>query len=267
MYDYLLGGRENFQADRDAADSLLRVLPEVKQTVRDNRAFLYRVVRYLSEQGIDQFLDIGSGLPTQQNVHEVAHLANPRARVAYVDLDAVVVSHGNALLTKSQHVIVVRADFRQAKALLSLPEIREHLDFARPVAVILLQVLHFVSDVDDPAAIVAAFRDALCPGSYLVIGHVSGDQVPDHIHARALAIYRRASEFWPRSKDEIRRLFDGFELLEPGLTPEHAWRPGPSGPPARTRPTGWAGVARKPLCGFSITWFPHFQFDDAGYPA
>jgi SAM-dependent methyltransferase len=247
MYDYMLGGRENFQADRDAADSLLRVLPVVKRTVRDSRAFLSRVVSYLSEQGITQFLDIGSGLPTQENVHEVAHLVNPDARVAYVDRDPIVVSHGNALLAKSKQVIVVQADFRQAGELLSLPDVREHFDFAQPVAVLLLQVLHFVSDKEDPARIVAAFKDALCPGSYLVIAHVTGDHLPNDVHARALATYRKASDIWPRGKDQIWRLFDGFDLVEPGLTPEHLWHQGPDGAPERETPTGWVGVARKPL--------------------
>jgi SAM-dependent methyltransferase len=246
MYDYMLGGRENFQADRDAAESLFRVLPEVRRTVRDNRAFLSRVVRYLSEQGISQFLDIGSGLPTQENVHEVAHRSNPRAKVAYVDRDPIVVSHGNALLAKSDRVIVVQADFRQAEALLNRPEIRAHFDFAQPIAVLLLQVLHFVSDDEDPAGIMATLKDALCPGSYLVIAHVSGDHVPNDVHNRALAAYRRSNDLWPRSKDAIQRMFDGFDLIGPGLTPEHAWCPGPDGMPERPMPTGWAGVGRKP---------------------
>jgi hypothetical protein len=247
MYDYMLGGRENFQADRDAAESLLRVLPEAKQTVRDNRAFLCRAVRYLSEQGISQFLDIGSGLPTQENVHEVAHQANPQARVAYVDRDPVVVSHGNALLAKSKQVIVVQADLRQTEALLNLAQIQEHFDFTEPVAVLLLQVLHFVSDDEDLAGIVATLKDALCSGSYLVIAHVSGDQVPAVVQDRAVAAYRRGNALWPRSKDEVGRLFDGFDLVEPGLAREHAWRPGPDGAPERPMPIGWAGVARKPL--------------------
>jgi S-adenosyl methyltransferase len=246
IYDYILGGRENFQADRSAAESLLRVLPGVKQTVRDNRAFLRRVVYYLSQQGISQFLDIGSGLPTQDNVHEIAHEANPDARVAYVDSDPVVVSHGNALLAKSKQVIVVQADLREAKALLGLPAIRAHLDFTRPVAVLLLQVLHFIADDDDPAGIIAVVKDTLCPGSYLAIGHVTEDHIPEDIATRAVTTYRRSNEIWPRGKEQILRLFDGFELVEPGLTPEHTWHPGPGGAPDRTTVAGWAGVARKP---------------------
>ena len=212
----MLGGRENFQADRNAAESVLKVLPEVRQSVRDNRAFLRRAVRYLSEQGISQFLDIGSGLPTQDNVHEIAHEANPDAKVAYVDRYPVVVSHGNALLAKSEQVIVVPADLRQAKALLCLPSVREHLDFTQPVAVIFLQVLHFVADDDDPAGIVAVFKDAVRSGSYLVIGHVTEDHMPEHVAARAVTTYRRANDVWPRGKDQILRLFDGFDLVRAG---------------------------------------------------
>jgi hypothetical protein len=247
MYDYMLGGRENFQADRSAAESVLRVLPETKQKVRENRAFLRRAVGFLSEQGIRQFLDIGSGLPTQDNVHEVAHEVNADAKVVYVDHDPVVVSHGNALLAKSEQVIVVQADFRQPEALLGLSAIREHLDFAQPVAVILLQVLHFVSDEEDPAGIVAALKDAFCSGSFLVIGQISGDDIPEDVLARGLQAYSGASGLWLRGKDQILRLFDGFDLVEPGLTPEHAWRPGPGGAPERLVTTGWVGVARKPL--------------------
>lgn len=246
IYDYVLGGRENFQADRNAADSLLKILPQMRQTVRDNRAFLRRVVRYLSEQGISQFLDIGSGLPTQDNVHEIAHEANPGAKVAYVDCDPIVVSHGNALLAKSKQVLVVRADLRKAKALLASPPVQDHLDFSQPVAVILLQVLHFVADDDDPAGIVAAYRDTLCPGSYLVVGQCTRDHVPEHVSARVLNTYRRYNDLWPRSKEQVQRFFDGFDLVEPGLTPEHAWHPGPDGPPERSIATGWVGVARKP---------------------
>jgi SAM-dependent methyltransferase len=248
MYDYMLGGRENFRADRDAVARLLMVHPGAAQTARDNRDFLRRVVRYLAERGIDQFLDIGSGLPTQENVHEVAHQVNPQAKVAYVDRDPVVVSHGVALLAKSKQVIMVSADFRQAEALLRLPAIQEHFDFSKPVAVLFLQVLHFVSDDDAPAGIVAAFKDALCSGSYLVIAQVTGDDVPDDVYAKTLTVYRRASDLWPRSKHQIGRFFDGFELLEPTLAPEYAWRPGPGGALDRQLPFCWAGVARKPLC-------------------
>lgn len=254
MYDYMLGGRENFQADREAAERILKLLPGLRQSVQDTRAFLRRAVRYLVERGIDQFLDIGAGLPTQDNVHNVAHAANPDVKVAYVDRDPLVVSHGNALLAKSEHVIVEQADLRRPEELLSLPSIEQHLDLARPVAVILLNVLNFISDDDNPAGIVAALKDALCPGSYLVIGHVTPDHVPPHAVARALATYEDASDnLWPRGKDQVLRFFDGFTLVEPGLTTEQAWYPPDwsaqdnGGAHRRTVSTGWVGIGRKPL--------------------
>jgi hypothetical protein len=247
MYDYMLGGRENFQADRDAARRLLDQIPEIRHTVRDNRAFMRRAVQYLTEQGVGQFLDIGAGLHTEDTLHDVAHEANPDAKVAYADRDELVVSHGHALLAKSKQVIVVQADLREPRALLGLPSIREHLDFTAPVALFLLQVLHFVPDDDDPAGIVDAYKDALCPGSYLIIGHVTADHVPQDITARVLATYKQASDnLWPRGKEQIMRFFDGFELVEPGLAAEYAWRPGPDGVPARTMAASWVGVSKKP---------------------
>lgn len=246
IYDYLLGGRENFQADRDAAESILRALPGCRVTVRDNRAFLSRAVRYLAEQGISQFLDLGSGLPTQDNVHDIVHRVNPEARVVYVDSDPLVVSHGNALLAKSDRVIVVQADLRHGQALLSLPAVRAHLDFTKPAAVILLQVLHFVPDSDDPAGVVATYKDALCCGSYLVLGHVTGDYVPDHAAARAIAAYQY--NLWPRSRGRILSFFSGLDLVEPGLTPECDWRSEPGGELGRKVPGTFVGVARK-ACG------------------
>jgi hypothetical protein len=245
MYDYMLGGTENFQADRDAAERILKLTPGVRQMVLDNRAFLRRVVRYLSQEGISQFLDIGTGLPSQDNVHEVAHEVNPVARVAYVDRDPVVVSHGNALLTKSRHVIVVNADLREPKALLS--HVSGHLDFTKPVAVLLLHVLNFVSDDDDPAAILTSLKDALCPGSYLAIGHVTQDDVPDDIAARARETYRQSSaNLWPRGKDQVLGFFDGFSLVEPGLTSAHEWHAEPGAAHGRDITASWVGVGRKP---------------------
>lgn len=247
IYDYLLGGRENFQADRDAADSLLRMEPELREAVRDNRAFLRRALCYLAEQGISQFLDIGSGLPTQDNVHEIARRARPDARVVYVDRDPLVVSHGNALLARSEQVIVVQADLRRAKELLILPAVRDHLDFTRPVGVILLQVLQFVPDSDDPPGIVAAIKDALCPGSHLVIGQLTGDHVPAYMMNRAVATYSRTGGgLWPRSRDQVLDLFSGFDLVEPGLTTEFDWRPEPGAASGRNLKVTWVGVARKP---------------------
>lgn len=245
MYDYMLGGRENFQADRDAAERILRLAPGIRQMALDNRAFLRRAVRYLSEEGISQFLDIGTGLPSQDNVHEVAHEVNRAARIAYVDRDPIVVSHATALLAKSRQVIVVNADLREPAGLLS--QVTGHLDFTKPVAVLLLHVLNFISDDDDPAGIVASLRETLCPGSYLVIAHVTGDGVPGDIEARARATYDHANDrLWPRCKDQVLRFFEGFSLVEPGLTHVHEWHAEPGATYVRDMPVAWVGVGRKP---------------------
>ena len=176
MHHYLLGGRETFQADRVAAERALAALPAMRTSAIASRQFLRRAVTFLAaEAGIDQFLDIGPGLPAKGAVHEVAHEVNPRARVVYADYDPIVVSHGTAMLAHSDQSVVVQADLRQPDALLQVPAVRQHLDFDRPVALLLLAIVHFVSDADDPAGIIARLRDALPPGSYLALTHVSAD--------------------------------------------------------------------------------------------
>ncbi|MGH3252925.1 MAG: SAM-dependent methyltransferase [Trebonia sp.] len=227
MYDYWLGGKDNFEADRVAAEEVLTLLPGQRRSAWENRRFLRRTVRFLAgEAGIDQFLDIGVGLPTQGAVHEVAHEVNPRARVAYVDYDPVVVSHGNVLLAAPDLSVVVREDIRRPRELLANPVIREHLDFGRPVALTLLAILHFVPDGDDPDAVMALLRDALAPGSYLVLTHICEELLLDKAAARrAMDIYERASErILPRGTARIRGFLGDFELIEPGLVPKHAWR-------------------------------------------
>jgi SAM-dependent methyltransferase len=247
IYDYLLDGKDNFEADRQAAHHLVTLVPAVRQSVWENRRLLRRAIRYLAaDEGIDQFLDIGVGLPTQGAVHEVAHETNPAARVAYVDYDPVVVLHGNALLTEPDRSVVVQADVRQPELIFGDPVISAHLDFSRPVAVTLLAVMHFVSDEDDPYGIVAAVRDALAPGSFLVLGHVSRDNVPDDLAERVVKMYEQASEpLTPRSKDQVTRFFGGFQLVEPGITHENGWRPDADTPLANQASLGWAGVGRK----------------------
>jgi hypothetical protein len=249
MSHYFLGGRETFQADRDAAERALNALPQLRASVLSARAFARRAVRFLAgEAGVDQFLDLGVGLPASDAVHDVAYEFNPAARVAYVDYDPVVVSHGKALLARPGLSIVLRADLRDPARLLALPELRAHLDFGRPIAVLLVSVLHFVADEDRPQAIVATIRDALPPGSYLALSHISLDLIEDKAGARRLiAAFDKASErMWPRSRDEILRFFAGFDLVEPGLVPKPEWRPDPADP-ARDEPDiSWCGVARKP---------------------
>lgn len=248
MYDYYLGGKDNFAADRAAAERTLAVVPGLRRGILENRRFLRRVVRYLAaEAGVSQFLDIGVGLPTQGAVHEVAREANPAARTVYVDNDPVVVSHGQALLTLAHQSVMVNADLRDPAALLALPQVRAHLDFTRPVAVLLFAVLHFVSGDDDPAAIVAVVRDAIPAGSYLAISHIGSEFFPDSTAMdRAVTAYRRANEHvFPRSKTEILGFFDGLELVDPGLVPKHEWRPVLGETVGQTPNISWGGVGRK----------------------
>ena len=249
IYDYWLGGKDNFEADRVAAEQILLQMPGQRRSALENRRFLRRAVRFLAgEAGIDQFLDIGVGLPTQGAVHEVAHELNPRARVAYVDYDPVVVSHGNALLATPNLSVVVLEDLRRPRELLASPVIREHLDLSRPVAVILSAIMHFVADEDDPDAITAVLRAALAPGSYLVISHICEELLPDKAAAqRAMKIYEQASErIRPRSSKRIRGFFGDFELVEPGLVAKHAWRPVTGVAPSDPTDISLGGVARKP---------------------
>jgi hypothetical protein len=248
MYHHYLGGRETFQADRDAAEQVLAALPAVRAAAVATREFIARVVRYLvDEAGIDQFLDLGMGLPAKHVVHEVARRVNPAARVAYVDYDPVVVSHGNAMLAKPGVAIVVKADMRRPAELLAMPEIRAHLDFRRPIAVLLVSVLHFIADADDPHAIVATIRDGLVPGSYLALSHASADFASDGaVVRRILAAYEKTNApLWSRDRDAVLRLFDGFDLVEPGLVPYPQWRPVPGTEDVTgSADVGWGGVGR-----------------------
>ena len=249
MYDYYLGGKDNFEADRVAAEKVLALVPGLRRAALENRRYLRRVVRFLAaEAGVSQFLDIGVGLPTQGAVHEVAREVSPRVRVVYVDYDPVVVSHGQALLAVSDMSIMVRGDLRRPAELLARPEVRAHLDLDKPVAIGLFAILHFLPDADDPAGIVAYLRDAAAPGSYLAISHIGTDFFPDKSAlAEAVAVYERASErVWPRSRDQILSFFDGFELLEPGLVPKHQWRPVTGNAATSTPNIQWGGVGRKP---------------------
>jgi hypothetical protein len=248
IYDYWLGGKDNFEADRIVAEQVLAQLPGMRRSVLENRRFLRRAVRFLAgEAGIDQFLDIGVGLPTQGAVHEVAREVNPNARVAYVDYDPVVVAHGNALLAIPDRSVVAQEDIRRPRELLANPVIHGHLDFSRPIALILLAILHFVPDQDDPGAITAVLRDALAPGSYLVLTHICEERLPDKAAARrAMDVYDQASErVLPRATEQIRGFFGDFELVEPGLVPKHAWRPVTGVGPDNPSDISLGAVARK----------------------
>ena len=225
MYDYWLGGQDHFAADRAAALAVSEVAPEARLMAVENRKFLRRAVRYLAaDAAITQFLDIGTGLPTQGNVHQVAQAISPGARVVYVDNDPMVLAHSRALKTGG-NTVVIEADLREPQAILDHAGTRRLIDFSRPLAVLFVAVLHFISEADDPSAVIAALREAVPPGSFLVLSHVTGDIRPETA-ARAAAHYKKVtSGATLRSRDEILRFFTGMDLIDPGLVQVPYWRP------------------------------------------
>ncbi len=248
VYNYWLGGKDNYAADREAAERAIAANPGIVADVRANRAFLARAVRYLAgECGIGQFLDIGTGLPTAGNTHEMAQAAVPDARIVYVDNDPIVLAHARALLTSTREGMTtyLDADLRDTSAILA--RAGQTLDFTRPVALMLLIILHLIPDSDDPYGIVMKLVDALPSGSYLVLAHPASD-----IRAAQMAeMTRRVNERMSgpgatmRDRAAITRFFDGLDLLEPGVVQPQQWRPGP-GSDGPSQVTAWCGVARKP---------------------
>ncbi|MFI6173351.1 SAM-dependent methyltransferase [Nocardia sp. NPDC051052] len=225
VYDYFVGGMHNFEIDRMLARQIEEFTPGVGETMRANRDLLRRCVRFLVDAGITQFLDIGSGIPTVGNVHEVAQAVNPSARVVYVDIDPVAVAHSRAILDGNPAAIVVQADIGQPDTILSDPEVAKLLDFDKPVAVLMLGVLHFVAEHADPAGCVARLRDAIAPGSYLAITHATADGQPDEVLEAQKLSGRTSTEIVLRAKPEIAAFFQGWTVLEPGLVHLPLWRP------------------------------------------
>jgi hypothetical protein len=228
MYDYYLGGSHNLAADRDLAHAFLRVVPEMPQIARAQHATLVRMVRYLARAGVTQYLDLGAGIPAVDTVHEVARSIVQDARVVYVDRDPVAVAVSRAILRDVPHALVLRADVRDVRAVIRHRELRGVLDFGRPVALLMSAVLHSVPDEDDPAGIVAGYRDATVPGSYLAVTHATADYRPD-LPERTGAVYRQAGyRIVYRPREQIEKFFDGYDLVAPGLVDVINWRPGPS---------------------------------------
>jgi SAM-dependent methyltransferase len=225
MYDYYLGGKDNFGADRDAAEKALEIAPQIRLAARQNRAFMGRAVRYLAEAGVRQFLDVGTGLPTQSNVHEVAQDAAADSRVVYVDNDPVVLTHGRAILGGAENVHIVHADLRRPKEILDSPEVRQRLDFDRPIAILLVAIVHFLQEADDPEAIVARFREALPAGGHLVLSHVCGEALPQSVPGVTEVYKHSTTPIVARSPDRIEGFFGDLELVEPGLVNVAEWRP------------------------------------------
>ena len=248
VYDYMIGGKDNYAADRAAADASIKIWPDIALGAQANRAFLGRAVRYLAaDAGIRQFLDIGTGIPTADNTHQVAQAIAPESRVVYVDYDPIVLAHARALLTSHQAGATeyIDADIRNTRSVLD--QASQLLDFTKPVAVTMLALLHALPDSDDPYAIVAKLMDAVPPGSYLAISHAAADLLDPEI-------LRRIKEAWHgkmqqqiiwRTREQVARFFAGTDLVEPGLVRVEEWRPDPGADDGR-KFAGWAAVGRKP---------------------
>ncbi|WP_232660605.1 SAM-dependent methyltransferase [Pseudonocardia sp. TRM90224] len=244
MYDYFLGGSHNFAADRAAADKTEAVLPWVRQAVHANREFLARAVRFCLAEGVDQFLDLGSGIPTVGNVHEVARAIEPNARVAYVDNEPVTVASAAALLADDPLSTITAADMRDPQAVFNAPGVRDLLDLSRPVGLLTVAVLHFVPDDEDPWQIVRDYRADLVPGSFHALSHATADFDPEEAAATE-AIYRRtANPIHSRTAGSIAQLLDGTDLVEPGLVDARLWRAPEDTDPAAQRRGFIAGIGR-----------------------
>jgi SAM-dependent methyltransferase len=250
-YDYLLGGGHNFAADRQVADAAEQIMPGARQIARLNRAFLRRAVLHLVSSGVRQFLDIGSGVPTVGNVHEIVAQVDPDSRVVYVDKDPVAVAHSELLLAGNNNAAVLEGDFHDPEDIVGHPTVTRLLDFDQPVGLLVVMMLHFVPDSWDPAAILARYRDVLAPGSHLVLSHVTADQRPDQISEAADMIARSSSpdQLTYRTHAQVVRFFDGFDLVAPGVVGCGLWHPGGPGDIANDPDVNahvYAGVGRKP---------------------
>ena len=255
-YNYWLGGKDHYEADRESGDQIAAVFPSIRVAVQENRRFLQRAVRYLAgEVGIRQFLDIGTGIPTADNTHEVAQAVAPRSRVVYVDNDPIVLVHARALLTSTPEgaTSYLEADLREPQKILRHPDLLATLDLSQPVALMLIAVLHFVPDSEDPYGIVGELTSALAPGSHLAITHGTGDFMPPATAQDVDSTVQSTNErsqapFLLRSRDEFARFFDGLELVEPGIAPLAAWHSDrdPAGLPPAADIANWGAVARIP---------------------
>jgi hypothetical protein len=251
VYDYLLGGSHNFKVDRDFADQMVQHVPWAGQVTRLNRAFLGRAVRFCVDQGIRQFLDLGSGIPTVGNVHEIAQQIVPDARVVYVDYEPVAYQQAREMLADNPYATILQADVRDPDVILDHPETRELIDFSRPLGLLMVGVLLFIPPADRPDELVRAYRARLAPGSYLAISHLCDEHAPPEQQEQVratVAAYREASEqLQVRTRAEILSWFEGMELVDPGVTFLPDWRPdSPEDTESEARLLGYGGVARQP---------------------
>jgi O-methyltransferase involved in polyketide biosynthesis len=245
MYDYFLGGKDNYAADRAAAERVLAVAPEMREVARRGRDLIGRVVHHLVEAGIRQIIDLGSGLPTQRNVHQIATAIDPDVHVVYVDHDPVVANHGKALLTQADRVAMIHADLLSPHDVLTDPDLTDLIDLDRPVAVLMMFVLHLLPDAAAPQAAVAAYRAAMAPGSYLAVSHASTDH-HSTLMSNIATIYRDAdSPFNPRTRQDVQAFFGDFALVEPGLVHMWPFHTPPLGVDSQIATMGWSGIGRK----------------------
>jgi S-adenosyl methyltransferase len=250
MYDYYLGGRDNYEIDRIAANRIISVIPGIIDGARQNRGFLRRAVQTIvAEHGIRQIIDIGTGIPTSPNTHEVAQAVAPETRVVYMDNDPIVGVHANARLTGVGHTTFLLADAREAASIMARLRSEELIDFSKPVGLVIVALLHFLTDMDEPYQVAAELYDALPSGSFVVLSHATGDGITADFAepmAELVDVYKNsAASLTLRSYDQVRGFFNGLELIEPGITTVGGWRPDPG----TTVPPGlgiYAGVARKP---------------------
>jgi O-methyltransferase involved in polyketide biosynthesis len=245
MYDYYLGGKDNYRADREAVDRVSAAMPEIRVLARENRAFLRRAVRYMTRQGIRQFIDIGAGLPTVGNTHEVAQEIAPAARVVYIDNDPVVHLHGRALLAANDNTTVALADMRKPDDVLGHPETTRLIDFSEPVGVMMIAMIHFLT-LDEGPLIIERLREVLAPGSHLAATHVTGEGHPAAAVDQIEAVYATTpTPIYFRPHAEVASFFTGFELVEPGLVTVDRWRPDPNDPAPTATRWLYGGVARR----------------------
>ncbi|MCO6003661.1 SAM-dependent methyltransferase [Actinoallomurus purpureus] len=243
IYDFLLDGKDNFAADREAAARLLEASPGAKAMAQGNRRFMVRAVRVLAEAGVRQFIDLGTGIPTSPNTHEVARRIHPDARVVYVDHDPIVMAHNRALRARPEGVVAIEGDIRRPHEILDHPEVRELIDFDRPVGVLCLAVLHFVSDAENPDGVLAALRARMSPGSHLVISTTSSEGFSaEEVEVITGSYTGVSSGLTLHSRERVERFFDGLELLEPGVVDIFTWR---ADEPLVAGGKLLAGVARK----------------------
>ena len=255
VYDYLLGGKSNFEADRRAAETSLAANPTGRTGPLENRAFMLRAVRYLvAEAGIRQFLDVGTGIPTSPNVHQVAQGIAPASRIVYADNDPIVLSHARALMSSSPEgeTAYIEGDLRSPKTILDAPELRAVLDLTEPVGLLLVAVMHLLSDVEEAYEVCRNFVAAMPPGSHLVLTHLTGDLFPEQMANVSANYARRGMTLVPRGRAEVTRFFAGMELIDPGVEIVHHWRPdmrrpgdiGADGPVSDAEVSIYGGVAR-----------------------